>query len=486
MMGKMADRNTEATANNRRLTIIVFSLFFSWLLAVPFEGRALYEITEYHGVPALSFVYFAMAAHFAGLIACGIFVRNMRTAKKLILVSIAFCAAATGVLFFPPSILWSVALCLASFLVGACVAAWGYYFKGFTAKGSRIKTMADCLVSSNVLMIFLNMAAIHISPKIGLGLSILMLMLSFVAAIRLPGTETPGAQENQSAAKPGAVKVGVAGSLAFLCLFIVVITINSGLMYQVVNPAFSHLDWLTSWYWALPYIAALFIMRNLSGKNSRSNILYFAIAMLGLSFALFAMLGNSWADYLVIDTLLLGACGVYDLFWWSILGDMLDHDRNPAKIIGIGLAANVLGVFLGGLIGNAITASGSEQNHILLAFIVVCVTLILLPPLSVRLVKLLKTHVYLTNMTALAEMPEKEQTQLINKLNIAEELTEQEHKVMLLLVQGKTYKAIANELSVTESTVNYHASNIYSKAGVAGKTELANLVLNTLIPDQKP
>ena len=48
---------------------------------------------------------------------------------------------------------------------------------------------------------------------------------------------------------------------------------------------------------------------------------------------------------------MLGACGIFDLFWWSILGEMLELDNNPSKLLGIGLSANVLGVLLGGLIG---------------------------------------------------------------------------------------------------------------------------------------
>jgi len=461
---------SDVMTRDRRLTVIVFSLFFSWLLAVPFEGQVLYQIAEYYGGSAYSFVFWSMAAHFVGLIACGFVVKNMFAAKRLILFSIAFCAAATGVFFFPPSLIWTVALLSASFLVGACVAAWGFYFKGFTAKGSRIRTIADCLIFSNILMIFLNMTAIHISPQIGLGFSILMLILSFVAATRLPKAETPGGLENQTVVKPNAVKAGIAGSLAFLCLFIVVITINSGLMYRVVNPAFAHLEWLTSWYWSVPYIAALIIMRNLSGKFNRSYLLYVAIAMIGGSFILFILLGNAWPDYLLINTLMLGAFGVYDLFWWSILGDMLAGDKNPAKIIGIGLAANVLGVLFGEIIGNVIS---TEQNHIYIAFGVVCATLIMLPPLSSRLTRLLKSHAYLP---ALAEVSDAEQTRIITELILTEPLTMREKDVMSLLVQGKAYKTIATELHISENTIGTHARNIYSKAGVTNRIELMALL----------
>ena len=146
--------------DNRRLSIIVFSLFFSWLLAFPFEGKILYALADYHHISARSFVFGTMAAHFAGLLACGLFVKNIRTAKKLILISIAFCILVSSAFFQPPSILWTVALNSAAFLVGCCVAAWGFYFKHYTPKNERIKTMADGLIFSNILMILLNLTTI--------------------------------------------------------------------------------------------------------------------------------------------------------------------------------------------------------------------------------------------------------------------------------------------------------------------------------------
>ena len=47
---------------------------------------------------------------------------------------------------------------------------------------------------------------------------------------------------------------------------------------------------------------------------------------------------------------MLGACGIFDLFWWSILGEMLDYSDNPAQPFGIGLSANVFGVLCGGVL----------------------------------------------------------------------------------------------------------------------------------------
>ncbi len=277
-------------------------------------------------------VFGAIAATFCGLFLCGFFIKNMKAAKRLILGSILLRRRVRR-FFFPPSGLWMAAIVSSSFLAGGCVAAWGLYLWNGTPKNERIKTAADGLIYSNVLMILLNVTAIHISPRVGLGLSMLALGAAFLFALRLPeaeGTAAPAPSERRK--NP----VSIAKPLAFLCLFDLVITINSGLMYQVQGPAFAHLEWLTSWYWAVPYIVALFVMKNLPRKINRAYILYVAIAMIGFSFISFMALDRSAPSYLVVSTLMLGACGVYDLFWWSILGEMLDFHKNPARYLESG------------------------------------------------------------------------------------------------------------------------------------------------------
>ncbi len=463
--------------NARLFSVAVFSLFFSWMLAFPFEGRILYALADLYNIDVGSFVFGAIAAVFLGLLLCGFFVKTMRSAKRLILFSIAFCGAASGVFFFPPSVLWAAALFSSSLLAGSCVAAWAFYFKDCSPKDDRIRMMADGLIGSNLLMTVLNMAAVYLSPRIGLGLSMLALAAAFLLALRLPGRCADAAPAPASQEEP---VVGLVKPLAFLCLFIVVITVNSGLMYQVVNPAFAHLEWLTGWYWAVPYVAALFIMRNLSSKVNRTYILYTAIAMIGFSFLGFVSLDRSAAAYLVIDTLMLGACGIYDLFWWSILGDMLEFRKNPAMILGLGLSANVLGVLLGGLTGRLIFSPDlSSHDSTLLALGVVCVTLALLPPLYANLSSLLKDHVYLT---APSEKRMPEVYGEIDRTAKFENLSERENQVASLLLQGKTYRMIADELHISENTVKYYIKNIYSKLHIRSRSELIALILEKKEP----
>ena len=409
---------------------------------------------------------------FAGLLLCGLFIKTKKAAKRLFLYSYLFFIAVSVIFFFPPSVFWTFGIIVGSLLAGGCVAAWAFYLKSGTPKNERIKTVADMLILSNVIMILCNMAAIHLSPQIGLALAMFMLLGAFVFALKLP------AEDNAVSPTPSEQKenpVGIARLLVFLCLFIVIITINSGLMYQVVNPAFAHLEGLTSWYWAVPYIAALFVMRNLPRRMNRAYILYVAIAMIGLSFIGFMSLGRGATSYLMVNTLMLGAFGVYDLFWWSILGEMLEFHQNPAKVLGIGLSANVLGVLLGGLIGKAITSTNIRvSDPTLLALVVVCVTLILLPPLHKHLSSLLKGHAYLSEFSGQCAQ---EQTNQLDRAARFGNLSERESQVTSLLLQGKTYRTIAGELTISDNTVKYYVKSIYSKFGIQSRAELINIIL---------
>ena len=466
--GRNSTRRFHVNMDERNLSVLVHSLFSSWMLAFLFEGQIFYSLADAYKIDPAVMVFSGVAAMFAGLMLSGLFIKTKKAAKQLFLFSYLFFIAVSAIFFFPPSMFWTVGIITGSFLAGGCVAVWAFYQKSGTPKNERIKTVADMLILSNILMILLNMTAIHLSPQTGLVLAIFMLLCAFLFALRLPADHEP------AFSAPPIQKgnpVGLAELLVFLCLFIVIITFNSGLMYQVVNPAFSHLEDLASWYWALPYIVALFVMRNLPRRMNRAYILYVATAMIGLSFIGFMSLDRSAVSYLAVNTLMLGACGVYDLFWWSILGEMLELHKNPAMIFGIGLSANVLGV----LIGKAVASANMNlPEPTLLALAMVCVTLVLLPPLHKHLSALLKGHAYLVEYSVLSTQ---EQSGHLDRAARYGNLSERESQVASLLLQGKTYRTIAGELTISENTVKYYVKNIYSKFGIQSRAELIDIIL---------
>lgn len=455
----------------RELSILSFSLFSSWLLSFPFQGQILYAVAELYHITIDGMVFTAIGGCFTGLFLCGFFIKTIEQAKLTITLAIFLCIVSTIPFLFSPSNIWTISLAIGSFAAGMCIASWGFYYKTYTPSNERLKTAADVLIYSNILMIVINMITIHISVYIGLVISIGVLVAALYFNNRISLKSIAETKENTD--KDRSVMV-LLKPLIFLCFFIIFITINSGLMYQVINPAFLHHRWLVSWYWALPYITAIFIMKNLPQKVSRNYLLYVAIAMIGLSFSAFMVLDRSAGSYLIVNTLMLGACGVYDLFWWSILGEMLEYHSNPAKILGIGLSANVMGILIGCFIGKRIDTMGSVHGVSLLALIIVFSTIIILPVLHKHLFTLLKSHIFLT---ALYEMAPSKQSETIGSIMAAGKLTQRESQIVDLLLKGWTYKMIANELFLSQNTIKSHIRNIYSKFQVQSKSELMELMI---------
>lgn len=456
----------------RNLSILVHSLFSAWMLSFLFNGEVLLSITDIYQIDPTAMVLGGVAANFAGLLLCALLIKTKKAAKNLYLWSFPVLISISVMFFFPPTQAWLFGILIGSMLAGGCVAGWSFFLKSGSRKPERLKTIADALILSNVLMMVLNVISIYRSPLISLGLSMLMIGMAFCLALHLP--EADSAEDHIKRA-PKSGGPGLGRILAFLSLFIVIITINSGLMYQVINPAFAHLKWLQSWFWVIPYIVALLIIRNLPQSAEKTPMLYIGIAMIGLAFIGFMVLDRSVGSYLIIDTLMLGAFGVYDLFWWSSLGEMLDLHQYPARIFGIGLSANVLGVLIGQLsVKLFLTPDQVSPNLALVALVVVFVALMLLPTLHKRLSNLLTEHSFLNNFSSLSKQGQEFR---IKRSPSFGTLSKRELEVTSCLLQGKTYKRIAEELFISENTVKFFVKSIYTKFNIHNRAELMNLLL---------
>ena len=476
-MPEIIHSNRRKSLDARKFSIAGFSFFSVYILSFLFEGQVLYSLLDLHGADVPGYILASVITHFIGLLTCGLFIRSRASAKNIALGSIGLCLISAIPFFLTPSVLWAGSLVIGGYAGGCTIAAWGYFLRAFTPKDERIKSCADVLIYSNLLMIAVNVIAMNQSPFIGLGLSMLCLVLGMVFIWLLPiGPENEGNETSKNRARDS-----IKNLLLLLCLFIFIITINSGLMYQVINPAFRHLTKLVSWYWAVPYIVALIVMRNLSGKVKRSEILYVGITMIIGAFIGFMLLRRNIFDYLVVDTLMLGACGIFDLFWWSILGEMLDYTDNPAKLFGIGLSANVLGVLCGDILGIAITSIELPGTEVaVIALTVMCATLVILPSLNRQLVLLLKSHVYLV---AYDNMGESQQPDVFRQVKTLDPLTAREHEVLELILSGKSNREIAEVLFISENTVKTHARNIFSKYDVKSRAELISILLRSQVSE---
>ncbi|KUO58093.1 MAG: hypothetical protein APF84_16805 [Gracilibacter sp. BRH_c7a] len=457
----------------KRLSIISFTLFSAWLLSVPFEGQILYARINNSGVDKELLFILAIFANFLGLFICGFFVKRQDSAKVTMIISLVVCIAGSLIFFLPFSMLWYLAIVNISFFAGLLIASWGFYYKAYSEFKDRFKTAADVIIYSNILMIFLSVLTTITTAFIALGTSIVLLIAALLLVFRLDDHPIDRVSKAIKSVEQNSVSSSILKPLLFLYIFILIITINSGLMYRVVSPAFEYLAPLTNYYWAMPYILALVILRNLPRKFNQSYILYIALAMVGLAFIAFMRLDSSFVSYLIIDTLMLGAFGVFDLFWWSVLGGFLDYSKMPAQIFGVGLSMNVMGIFLGGIIAKRFIVIDNDYITIsVIALIVIFIVLIMLPILNTLLTKVLRNHVFLNHLDS---RDESEQQKTFAESELDKQLTEKEKEVVQLLLRGYTYKGISGKLHISENTMKFHIKNIYQKLHINNKMELIRM-----------
>ena len=455
----------KAGIQNRWISVIVYSLFGAWMLSFVYEGQILYALLGSYSFDATYLMFGVIFSIALGMFLCGFIVKTQAKARKCMLVCTIAGLMGSMVFFFQASFLWIVALPSIAFFVGLWNGCWGYFYKACSLPNQRMRTVAASMAGSTTLMIGLNMLAIHLRAWIGLLLAMLCLATSLYFTVQLPKEST----ENETLPPDSLSRISVRKPLTLLCLFILTITLTSGLMFQVITPAFAHLTILTSWYWAVPYIVAIIVVARLPKTINHGYVLYVALAMIGFGFLMFMLLDHSAGSYLIVNTLLLGTFGIMDLFWWSILGEMLDYHKNPSRVFGIGLAVNVVGVLFGELISKILSFAGVDNTPTIVSFGAVCVAVMVLPILQKNFSVVLKSNSF---FYSLETMPPEKQKATVESFLHASELTEREQEITLLLLKGYTHHMIASELFISESTVKTHMQNIYYKYGVHNKTDL--------------
>ncbi|NLC03196.1 MAG: helix-turn-helix transcriptional regulator [Tissierellia bacterium] len=443
--------------------ILFYSLFSAWLLSLPFEGQILSSLYLKNSLDLSNLSLIIIGVLIIGLISAGYFVDNIIKAKKVSRIITYLVIFGSIVFFFPPSSLWTILILILSFLGGVYIGTWGFYYRLYAPGKTKIEVIGKVLILSNLFMILINVVTINISPFIGLGVSILFLILSIVFL------EQTGIKSNLEEYSSAINKIQNFKPIVLLLLFIVILTITSGLMYTVINPAFSYLKTLTSWYWAVPYIFVIYILIKSPNRINKSYVLYFAITLIGLSFLLFLILDRSWISYIVINSLMMGAYGVCDLFWWSIIGELFDYVKNPAKLFGLGLAANILGILIGSTLGSEFININYKLNPAILAMIIIFIILLILHLLYKYLSFIISDHIFLIHHYYNEEISEDKKRDYTTRYP---DLTNRENEIVNLLFTGRTYKMIAEELFLSENTIKTHIKNIYSKHNVQSKAEL--------------
>lgn len=244
----------------------------------------------------------------------------------------------------------------------------------------------------------------------------------------------------------------------YLYFFIVILAINSGLMYRVFNPHFKTIVQDFSSFWVIPYIVTIIIIAKKKIDVTRDSIHYTSMLLMMISFLLMLFLKPSILSYFLINTLLLTSFGIFDLFWWIMLTKLTQ--QNTITIFSTGLACNVFGVIIGNGISSLNEAQLILQSHITaIALTILCTAMVILVYLNKK-------------MTLLSSLP-------ITTVTIPlgyDLLTQRELDVIDAIISGKSNKEVAITLFISENTTKTHLKNIYHKLNVNSRMQLVSLV----------
>ena len=457
--------------NNRKGSIIIITLLGAWIVSIPYEGQLLYTLAENFKINGNEMLDISLGMQVVGLALGGIFIRTINVARNVLKYALPVCILGTVAFFFPSYTTWMITLIACSTLAGVCITASGQFLRSISYE-NRFRTVALILINISALKMVINNIALLISIQAAAAFTIIMLAAAWLLTIKA------GIQESITSERQFNKKAGIK-ALVLLFLFIAVISIDFGIMTQVINPKYDS-SAFSSWYWLLPYAGAAIIMMRLRNSEDRGIMLYVAVGMMGLGFLLSLSLDYSVSSYLIVNTVMMGAWAISDVFWWSILVEMLEMVKNHAAILSVGFSGVMIGVLLGKVIGgNDFTNSNTSLPIVAMA--VICITLIILPMLQKLLSMMIKKNAAASTNDLNAGSPQSLRTfwddNMLRFPKGADALTEREKQITALLLKGRTYKLIAEELFLSENTVKTHVKNIYSKLGIKRKSELFNFIM---------
>ncbi|MGE5495014.1 MAG: response regulator transcription factor [Burkholderiales bacterium] len=446
-------------------------------MSIPYEGQLLYALAENFRLKGSEMLDISLGMQIIGLVLGGIFIRTIKAARNILKYALPVCVLGTVTFFFPSYTVWMISLIVCSTLAGVCITASGQFIRICITYENRFRTAALMLINISVLKMVINNIALLISVQAAAAFTMIVLAAAWLLTVKA------GFKDSKTSERQFNKKSGIK-ALVLLFLFIAIISIDFGIMTQVVNPKYDS-SAFSSWYWLLPYVGAATIMMRLRNSEDRGTMLYVAVGLIGLGFLLSLTLDYSVISFLIVNTVMMGAWAISDVFWWSILVEMLEMVKNHAVILSVGFSGVMIGVLAGKLIaGNDLTISNTSLSIVTMA--VICITLIILPMLQKLLSMMIKKNsedITSELNTERGDAGSQESPRaywddsMLNFPKDADALTEREKQIAALLLKGRTYKLIAQELFLSENTVKTHVKNIYSKLGIKRKSELFNFIM---------
>ncbi|MDF1617986.1 LuxR family transcriptional regulator [Petrocella sp. FN5] len=452
---------------NRHLIMINFVIVFGWIMSFPYEGPVMYAMIYEKGLDGIFLNRVTVFFVFLGLFTGRFISKDIVSAKKVITVCTGMALVISLFVPFIPIHIWNYLIPFLAFITGIVLSVHGYMIKGYILAKSRSRMVADVLIYANVMLVAAHILANNTSPLFSYIIIEVLLIVAFVAALHINTNEKLVRTLLYETGKETSIK-----SYWILFLFIFVITINSGIMFQVIYPYFSQFTVLTSIYTNIPYILAIYLLSRIY-KKCKFYLLYVGLALWGITFILFAFMGQTALGFIIICSTMLFAAGIFDLFWWSVMANNFDNVKSPSSLFGLGLSINVLGVWVGGVIGNALVSLGANKEALsFMGLFVVVISMLIIVPLNNKLSSQLEYNEFIVEISYI------EKNDMRKFTNDAKELlSKRERQVFDLLIKGKTDTEISKILYITHHTIKTHNRSIYKKLNVSNRIELIDKIV---------
>lgn len=450
--------------------MLSLAFFFGWLLSFPFNGPVLYSLADFRNfdpvLPGLVFVLF----HGLGLLGSCLAARDGSNWKRMMTVSASLSLFLSGILgLIDGGWLWLSLMAVLGLVSGIYIIGWSYPYIHAISTGKRIRFMAGTMIVAYIIYIAINWSSEVLGPMALYGQSMISLLFALGFALR---SKQPPVSRKYSGTAPPSIPMKL---LVLLCLTVLILFLNGGLMYNIIFPVFRvHQSW-TRYLRELVYILALVAAWTLASRTKRIYPIYASCALLGLAFAAFALLKTSPVGYLLTNITFQAGIAFLDLFLWTIFADLARLYRRPARIFGIGLTINVLAIFVGGWTGDLLLNNVSNIHDVVpvYAWVTISTVILLVPYLN----NWFERDALRSVFRDLSSMEKKELT--LDMVPNGDSLTAKERELIGWLLEGLSNKEIAFQLGIAENTVKTHLKHIYAKTGIPNKNQLLAIVLNT-------
>ncbi len=218
----------------------------------------------------------------------------------------------------------------------------------------------------------------------------------------------------------------------------------------------------------------------LATAPSKSSVLY-RIGLLAIiaGFAVMAFLFGT-PSFWVAGAIIISGYTVFDILKWALFCSIASNQsKDPIKTISLMRMADAVFYAFGAGIAIALGATPtgtafSAQESTVVGYLMVIAVVLLLS----------SEDIWGLFMREKATPPNSQQANL-DEFSQKWGLTQRESDVMKLLVAGRTKPWIAENLVISENTVGTHVRHIYQKAGVHGRQELLDLLVEPPSPDSR-